>query len=55
VRRGPAPEARRLYEDLKPPQTSQAMPADAGRRPPGAGRPTKRERRRIDQMRRPDG
>lgn len=55
ARRGPATEARRLYEDLKPPETSQAMPAAAGRRSPGAGRPTKRERRRIDQLRRPEG
>jgi ribosome-associated heat shock protein Hsp15 len=67
-RRGPAPEARTLYEDLKPPATSQAMPAAAaghpaaghpavghpaaGQRAAGAGRPTKRERRRIDQLRR---
>ncbi len=53
TRRGPAPEARTLYEDLKPPETSQAMPTTSGgRRPAGAGRPTKRERRLIDQLRR---
>ncbi len=53
VRRGPAAEARALYEDLKPPETSQAMPSSSGgRRPAGAGRPTKRERRLIDQLRR---
>jgi ribosome-associated heat shock protein Hsp15 len=52
-RRGPAPEARGLYEDLKPPEASQAMPAaTTGRRSAGSGRPTKRERRRIDQLRR---
>lgn len=51
ARRGPAPEARALYEDLKPPQGSQAMPAAAARRPPGSGRPTKKQRRRIDQLR----
>ncbi len=51
-RRGPAPEARSLYEDLKPPEASQAMPASAaGRRPAGSGRPTKKERRRIDRLR----
>ncbi len=51
-RRGPASEARTLYEDLKPPETSQAMPSTPlGRRPAGAGRPTKRERRLIDQLR----
>ena len=53
TRRGPATEARTLYEDLKPPETSQAMPTTSGgRRPAGAGRPTKRERRLIDQLRR---
>jgi ribosome-associated heat shock protein Hsp15 len=52
TRRGPATEARTLYEDLKPPETSQAMPSTpGGRRPAGAGRPTKRERRLIDQLR----
>ena len=53
ARRGPATEARTLYEDLKPPETSQAMPSSSGGwRPAGAGRPTKRERRLIDQLRR---
>ena len=53
TRRGPASEARTLYEDLNPPETSQPMPATSGgRRPAGAGRPTKRERRLIDQLRR---
>jgi ribosome-associated heat shock protein Hsp15 len=53
TRRGPATEARTLYEDLKPPETAQAMPTTSGgRRPAGAGRPTKRERRLIDQLRR---
>ncbi len=53
TRRGPATEARTLYEDLKPPETSQAMPTTSGgRRPAVAGRPTKRERRLIDQLRR---
>ena len=52
ARRGPALEARALYGDLKPPATSQAMPAAVvGRRPPGAGRPTKLERRLIDRLR----
>lgn len=49
-RRGPAAEARALYEDLEPRETSQAMPA-IPRRPAGAGRPTKRERRRLDRLR----
>lgn len=53
TRRGPATEARTLYEDLKPPEASEAMPAASiGRRPGGAGRPTKRERRETDRLRR---
>jgi ribosome-associated heat shock protein Hsp15 len=50
-RRGPAPEARLLYEDLDPPQPAavSAKPDDAGR-PIGAGRPTKRERRAVDRL-----
>lgn len=43
-RRGPATEARELYEDLAPPL---AKPAE----PPGAGpRPTKADRRAIDRL-----
>ncbi len=48
LRRGPAPEARTLYEDLAPPAPRE--PA-AFRREPGAGRPTKVERRAIDRLR----
>lgn len=48
TRRGPAPEARTLYEDLSDPPS--AKPADAGR-PKGAGRPTKAERRAIARLR----
>ncbi len=51
TRRGPAPEARLLYEDLTPPA---AQPAPAARahavRDGGAGRPTKRERRMTDRL-----
>lgn len=51
-RRGPATEARALYEDLSPPQVA-APPADPplAQRPPGAGRPTKRDRRETDRLR----
>jgi len=49
-RRGPAPEARTLYEDLQPPEPETAMPRDAVR-PRGEGRPTKRDRRAIDKFR----
>lgn len=48
-RRGPAPEARLLYEDLSPP----AAPAAAAERrdAPAAGpRPTKQERRAMDRL-----
>ena len=48
-RRGPFAEACTLYEDLSPPEVKPDGPgtAAAGRRPPGAGRPTKQDRRRI--------
>lgn len=49
-RRGPAPEARTLYEDLDPPQPKpkSTRPAKVGEREAGSGRPTKRERRQMD-------
>ena len=55
LRRGPATEARLLYEDItpKPVAVSEAK-AIAAQREPGAGRPTKRDRRKIDQFRNPD-
>lgn len=52
-RRGPAAEARTLYDDLAPPE-DQPVPVEAraetGRRDKGAGRPTKAERRAIDRL-----
>ncbi len=48
TRRGPATEARTLYEDLSPPRP--AASGDA-QREPGAGRPTKAERRALDRLR----
>ncbi|GAA4122375.1 RNA-binding S4 domain-containing protein [Aminobacter aganoensis] len=53
-RRGPAEEARKLYEDLSPvPTPKDQAPPDA--LPPvreaGSGRPTKKERRATDRLR----
>ena len=55
VRRGPAPEAQLLYEDItpKPAAAGEAEPISA-QREPGSGRPTKRDRRKIDLFRNPD-
>lgn len=62
TRRGPAPEAQALYEDLKPPSADSRLPRTFGSgtsgpqtpaaRPPGAGRPTKQDRRALDKLRR---
>jgi len=50
-RRGGAREAAALYDDLTPPPPPrEARPGPPAYRPPGAGRPTKRERRRIDRL-----
>ncbi len=56
-RRGPASEARALYEDLAPPAATHTAAARAAktlvaRREPGAGRPTKSERRATDRLKR---
>lgn len=52
TRRGPAPEARGLYEDLTPPPAAAgASDAPVAERGEGAGRPTKRERRETDRLR----
>jgi len=50
-RRGSATVARTLFEDLTPPEPPRARLAPPPRRVPGAGRPTKRERREIDRLR----
>ena len=50
-RRGGAGDAAVLYDDLTPPPPPrEARPAPPAYRPPGTGRPTKRERRRIDRL-----
>ena len=52
TRRGPAAEARALYDDLSPPQprTKADDALQPATREPGAGRPTKAERRAIDRF-----
>ena len=53
TRRGPATEARLLYEDLSPPappKPDSALDRIAGAREPGAGRPTKKDRRALDRL-----
>ena len=50
VRRGPAEEARTLYEDLTPPAEKTPAAAPVAERDAGAGRPTKRERRETDRL-----
>lgn len=50
-RRGPADEARTLYEDLSPPPVAKASAMRSaldGLRDAGSGRPTKRQRRQTD-------
>lgn len=52
TRRGPASEARELYEDLTPPPVPREAGEAAPRRAPGSGRPTKKERRDLERQRR---
>ena len=50
-RRGSAEVAKALFEDLTPPEPPRLRLAPPPRREPGAGRPTKRERRDIERLR----
>jgi ribosome-associated heat shock protein Hsp15 len=54
TRRGPATEAQGLYEDLSPPQAKskgdKIEATEPGARERGAGRPTKKDRRAMDQF-----
>jgi ribosome-associated heat shock protein Hsp15 len=47
-RRGPAPEAQALYEDLSPPAPKAETDVPPVRRMEGNARPTKRDRRKLD-------
>lgn len=49
ARRGPAPEAQALYADLSPPASDAPGAPVSGK----GGRPTKKDRRRLDQSRLP--
>jgi ribosome-associated heat shock protein Hsp15 len=50
-RRGSAEAARALFEDLTPPEPPRPRQAPPPFREPGAGRPTKRQRREIERLR----
>jgi ribosome-associated heat shock protein Hsp15 len=50
-RRGSAEVAKGLFEDLTPPEPPRPRQAPPPWREPGAGRPTKRERRDIERLR----
>lgn len=51
-RRGPYEEAKLLYEDISPPPEPPApfLSGANAQREPGAGRPTKRDRRLLDRL-----
>lgn len=55
TRRGPAPEAQTLYEDLSPPPEKKDIPPEAGAAPKfdGKGRPSKKDRRNLMKTQRP--
>jgi ribosome-associated heat shock protein Hsp15 len=50
-RRGPASEARLLYEDLAPSRPAVTVAEALGVRDAGSGRPTKRQRRALERLR----
>ena len=52
TRRGPAPEAQLLYEDLSPPVPKKKADIEraVAARDKGAGRPTKKDRRALDKL-----
>ncbi len=59
TRRGPAPEAQGLYEDLAPKEETKSAKTEKAtsktfEREAGAGRPTKADRRALDKLRNTD-
>ena len=50
TRRGPPSEAQALYEDISPPPLPREHQPIFAQRAPGAGRPTKKDRRDIDDL-----
>ena len=50
-RRGPAPEAQMLYEDVTPAKPITDQTIKDGQRDRGAGRPAKKERRAMERLR----
>ncbi|WP_424943402.1 RNA-binding S4 domain-containing protein [Aliiroseovarius crassostreae] len=55
TRRGPAPEAQTLYEDLSPPPEKKDIPPEDASAPKylGKGRPSKKDRRNLMKTHRP--
>ncbi len=51
ARRGPAPEAQGLYEDLSPEPPEPPQAASGAPKYDGGGRPTKKDRRSLDRAR----
>ncbi|WP_416797245.1 RNA-binding S4 domain-containing protein [Ciceribacter azotifigens] len=53
ARRGPYEEARQLYDDVTPAVQEQPLPSTSGHasREAGTGRPTKKQRRVLDELR----
>ncbi len=51
ARREDSSAAKCLYEDLTPPKVIESKPLDVSLREPGAGRPTKKDRRALDRLR----
>jgi ribosome-associated heat shock protein Hsp15 len=54
-RRSSSDDAKALYEDLAPPAAPGGLQAAPAGRLPGAGRPTKQDRRAIDRLHQRDG